>query len=138
MKLLLIIILLLSLVSIAESQTRNYPVIANFSGSKFAARYGITPKDFWIEGGRLFLRDGATVKDDPPIQEAADAPNIVARNTAKITIDRTNANEVLLRAIVAVLIDELNTLRALHSLPPRTLSQAVTAVKNKIDSGGAD
>lgn len=47
-------------------------------------------------------------------------------------------NEIILRALVGVLIDELNILRAAHGLSPRTLSQARTAIKNKVDSGDVD
>lgn len=42
--------------------------------------------------------------------------------------------EQLLRAIVSILIDELNIVRAnlIPPLPNRTLAQAVTAIKNKL------
>jgi len=41
---------------------------------------------------------------------------------------------VYLRALVKVLLDEINILRSQHSLTPRTLTQAKTAVQNAIDT----
>lgn len=38
----------------------------------------------------------------------------------------------LLRAFAELLVDELNTLRALHSLPPRTITQLRNAIRNKV------
>ena len=43
-----------------------------------------------------------------------------------------------LRALVKVLLDEINTLRALHSLGDRTLAQAKTAIQGAIDAGDVD
>ncbi len=55
-----------------------------FSGNKFAARYGLDPeKDYWTdrnEAGEhiLVLADGITIPDDPPILEASDPDPKVA------------------------------------------------------------
>ncbi|MCK5603042.1 hypothetical protein KAR91_14255 [Candidatus Pacearchaeota archaeon] len=58
--------------------------------------------------------------------------------TNHVTIDRENAKqkidkEMVLRAFAEVVMDEINILRIEHSLSERTLSQLVTAIKNKID-----
>lgn len=47
---------------------------------------------------------------------------------------------VLIRAVLAVLLDEINPLRAtfIPTLPARTLSQLRAAVQNKINSGAVD
>ena len=47
---------------------------------------------------------------------------------------RFDAEDVL-RAVVKLLLDELNTLRGLHGLQPRTAEQARTAIRNAIDGG---
>jgi len=61
-----------------------------------------------------------------------------ARQCAKDVVDAGGKDSVVLRALVLLLIDELNTLRSYHSLPNRTLSQLKTALKNRIDTGDAD
>jgi hypothetical protein len=45
--------------------------------------------------------------------------------------------QLLLRAVVQVMTAEINTLRALHSLPDRTNAQVKNAILSKIDSGSA-
>lgn len=69
--------------------------------------------------------------------------NSEQRIAAKKRYDNTvtNTEEAkLLRAIVAVLLDEINTLRthAAIGLPARTLAQAKTGIQNKIDAGAVD
>lgn len=43
-------------------------------------------------------------------------------------------NQRLFRALVEVLLDEINALRTIEGLPDRTLAQARTAIQGKIDS----
>lgn len=99
--------------------------------------------------------------DSDAAQLAAD--NLAARASADDAIDNTKSAELkLLRGAAAVPVDEINTLRqwtvnfkaataaatnlanlqtrvaALPTLNDRTLSQAVTAIKNKIDAGTVD
>jgi hypothetical protein len=70
----------------------------------------------------------------------ADQTNIdAATAAAEVTVDRDTEKDVydvrrLFRALVESLVDEINTLRALHSLPDRTVAQARTAILNKIDN----
>jgi len=68
--------------------------------------------------------------------EAAD-DLLIERRSAKDLMD-AGINRKTLRSLVEVIISELNILRALHSLPNRTLAQAVNAIKSKIDSGSND
>jgi hypothetical protein len=42
-------------------------------------------------------------------------------------------SERLIRAVVKVLIDEINALRSQYGLSDRTIQQAKTAIKNEID-----
>jgi len=65
---------------------------------------------------------------------------------AQAIIDKRNeANQKLItdegqltRAFVEIVMNEINILRAEHSLPPRTLKQLKNAIKKKIDDGNAD
>lgn len=61
------------------------------------------------------------------------------RRKAKEALDRVQAEqEGLLRALALVVLDEINTLRAEHSLAARTPTQLRNAIKAKITSGDAD
>ncbi len=59
------------------------------------------------------------------------------RDAAKIRFD-DGKNGLILRAFMLLMLDELNTLRAQHSLPARTKTQLRNAIISKIDSGAAD
>lgn len=55
----------------------NWPKPRQFDGAKFAARYGLqVPErgqpDFYELNGRIYLREGLTLPDNPPIFEAPD------------------------------------------------------------------
>lgn len=64
---------------------------------------------------------------------------IMQRAGAKDVVDNTGTRNKIpvqraLRGLVELMVSELNTLRALHDLPERTMAQAKTALKNKIDA----
>lgn len=69
-------------------------------------------------------------------QAEKDIVNLEISN-AEAAVKDTEANIALWsrrdKAFAEVLRDEINTLRALHSLPARTLGQLVTALRNKLD-----
>jgi len=68
-------------------------------------------------------------------QTNIDAATAAAKETSSRDSDKVKYDiERTLRAIVELLIDELNTLRALHSLPDRTIAQARSAIRSKIDN----
>ena len=68
-------------------------------------------------------------------QTNIDAATAAANETSSRDSDKVKYDiERTLRAIVELLIDELNTLRALHSLPDRTIAQARSAIRSKIDN----
>lgn len=78
-------------------------------------------------------------------QEIADADAVdaaarvtEARALAGISLDGTFGSQLFMRAFADVLKDEINTLRALHSLAPRTLAQLKTAIINRVNSGSVD
>jgi hypothetical protein len=50
--------------------------LGQFSGVKFAARYNLdaVAGDFWADDQFIYLREGVTLLDDPPIFELPDPP----------------------------------------------------------------
>lgn len=68
-------------------------------------------------------------------QTNIDAATQAARNTAGRDFDKDlYDNKRLWRAVVELLIDELNILRTIEGLPDRTVAQARSAILNKIDN----
>ena len=63
---------------------------------------------------------------------------LTLRKTASDALDKINSNEALIRALAFVVMDEINILRAQHSLADRTPAQLRNAIKAKITSGDAD
>lgn len=73
----------------------------------------------------------AYIADQANIDAAtAAATRVVADDAEKARYDERK----IFRALVEILLDEVNTLRALHTLPDRTVAQARTAILAKIDS----
>lgn len=68
----------------------------------------------------------------------AEAQDTAMRNDAKAPMDDLNSMALIIRALADIIREEINILRAEHSLSPRTLQQLKTAIKNKIDSGEVD
>ena len=94
---------------------------------------GLEPPKVW---DNVNLRNAAQSEIDIfDADEAADN-TLIERKKIKQGFDQGGSRK-LFRAIMQVSLDEINILRALQSpvLPARTMSQAVTAVKNIIDSG---
>lgn len=92
----------------------------------------------------LKIWDGLQVRN-------ATAPEIANFATAKaaddLLIERAKAKDFFvtgsvsrkaMRALIETLIEEINTLRAQHSLAPRTTAQALVTIENKIDAGTFD
>jgi hypothetical protein len=63
---------------------------------------------------------------------------LTLRKRASDLLDNVNSNEALIRALAFVVLDEINLLRAEHSLASRTPAQLRTAIKAKIAAGDAD
>jgi hypothetical protein len=72
---------------------------------------------------------------DAAIAAALDA---ATRGGAKAELNGFASLPLLLRAFADVVKDEVNILRALHSIPDRTLAQLRTAIDGRIDSGDVD
>lgn len=80
------------------------------------------PSIYWIIAGDVISEMSASEK------AAVGAAALTSqRNSAVAEIDGT---EDTLRQILRILINELNTLRALYGLPDRTLAQLRTAIRN--------
>ncbi len=140
---------------------KTYPKPVAFDGAKFAARYGISPQsDFWITGDLIFVPDNLV--DDPPIFEAPDSPAVVLRKLAAALADDTVPQSKLMRALLVTLLDELNLhalkinsildavdaatsladlktrIAAVNDYPSRSMAQAITTIKSKINAGDVD
>lgn len=72
-----------------------------------------------------------------PAQRLLDAHPVLV---AELTSTAAERQTKLLRALVLIMLDEINILRAaaVPVLPPRTKAQLVTAMTNKINAGSAD
>jgi len=83
-------------------------------------------------GSATYRIKKATTWTGPQITAAQNvidtAPASSPQLTAQALID---AMPIFEKAIILTLIDELNILRALHSLPARTVPQAIAAVRTK-------
>jgi hypothetical protein len=80
---------------------------------------------YWELAGDVFsLADQAT-------RDAIDAAELTAESD--LIADQLDATQTIMRAFSLVVLDELNTLRAQHSLPDRTAEQLKTAVRGKLD-----
>lgn len=142
---------------------KRYPLIANFDAGKFATRYSLDPLGgaFYIDtDGTLVVPDN--LPDDPPIQEAQDNPLVVLRRIANKILDSTEPNSKVLRGLLDALLDELNLhalkinsildavdaatsladlktrIGAISDYPQRTMTQAITSIKNHITNGDVD
>lgn len=141
---------------------KKYPLPAQFSGTKFAARYGISSLagDFWSDGVWIYVPDN--LPDDPPIFEAPDDHLVVIRKLAVDQAGDPSPPNKLVRGVILALLDELNlhaakinsmidAVNAATSLadlktrfstisdyPTRTMAQAVTSIKNHITNGDVD
>lgn len=108
-----------------------YPLINNFDGIAFASRYGLQPGDFWCMAGQLFLRDGLTLPDDPPIQTACQPIVLLLRSQAVSLATDPGAASKLVRAVdiadINQTVQQLNVLRAnLTSLITAITAQGAT------------
>jgi len=139
-----------------------------FDGGKFSTRYSLNSArgDFWAEvlagQSTLFIKDGITLPDNPPIFDPPDPPEIIKRTDAKTIYDSPIPAGITWRATLLTAVDEINLLRqwlvalkteiaaatsladlktrvaTLPNMPDRTPQQARTATHAKMDSGIAD
>ena len=109
-----------------------------------SALEGIVPRRDWKhESGAIVAWTQAEIDTrtaaEAAAQAAAAAQELVnIRAEAAAGMDNFEVTPLLLRAFADILKDEINQLRALHSLPDRTLAQLRTAITAKVNGGSVD
>ena len=105
---------------------------------------GTVPRKYWkhdagsiieMTAGEKSAQDTADAAAEA--QRAADESDSIRAGAAG-GLDGFGENALTLRAFADIIRDEINTLRALHSLPDRTLPQLRTAITNRVNSGSVD
>jgi len=89
----------------------------------------LVPAKIW-DG--ISIRDATAPEIANFVTATATDTNIEIKQTAQDLVDVEIIWRKTLKALVLTLIEEVNTLRTLHSLPDRTLAQAVASIKSKI------
>ena len=99
--------------------------IANYIEEPDLSAVAGQPVKYWlITGDAVSLVDAAT-------RSSIDAALF---STARDALaDEIDQNKTFMKAFALVVLDEFNLLRAEHGLPPRTIAQLKTAVRNKLD-----
>lgn len=95
------------------------------------------PQRYWKVVGSSVVPFTAGEQSAQDASEAAIKDSGI-RTGAKGFFDSQESLNLALRAFADIVKDEINILRALHSLPDRTLTQLKNAIKNRIDSGSVD
>src|SRR5262245_20712562 len=108
-------------VFIASANTPEYPVARAIHNPDMTA-VATTPSKYWKING-----DTVTVMSQAE-KDAVDTAELNA--TRDDTAGRMDSIEDIIRALALATLDEINTLRAQHSLAPRTGAQLKTAVRN--------
>ena len=98
---------------------------------------GVLDRKYWkvVSTDVVAMTAGEQAAVDAAEAAAADS---VLRTSATGQFDGQTTEGQALRALVKVLLDEVNILRAQHSLADRTLAQAKTAIQNAINNGDVD
>ena len=81
-----------------------------------------------MTAGEISARDAAQ----------AAAHDLSTREGAKNGLLGFQSQSLLMRAFADIIKDEINILRALHSLPDRTLTQLRSAMDSRVDGGTVD
>jgi hypothetical protein len=98
---------------------------------------GDVPRFDWIHDTADVREMTQQEKDDRDAAAAA-AADAALRVDAKAEFDGQFVTPLSLRALADIIKREINILRALHSLPDRTLAQLKTAIRDAIDQGEVD
>jgi len=105
--------------------TPDYPTLDWIIEPDLSAVVGFAAKYWIITGDVVTLMDQAA-------RDAVDAAELEASRDS--TTNGLDQVESLDRAFALVILDEINTLRALHSLADRSIAQLKTALRNKLGS----
>jgi hypothetical protein len=97
---------------------------------------GLAEKYWKVVGSAV---DPMTAQEQSDVDAAeAAAADAAMRTGAKAAYDGQTVDGQKLRALVEVLLREVNILRQQHSLADRTLAQAKAAIQQAIDDGDVD
>lgn len=110
---------------IASVNTPDYPTGAWIHNPDMSAVVG-EPSKYWT------ITDDVVTLMDQAARDVVDAAEVeTRRDNVAAQLDQ---QEDLLRAFASIMVDELNILRAEQKpiLPPRTLAQLKTAMRNKL------
>lgn len=108
---------------IDSANTPDYPLANWIINPNLSAVSGFASKYWIITGDAVTLMSSAQ-------RAAVDAAELTAaRDAIANQIDAINTYG---RAFAEIVMDEINILRAQHSLPARSLSQLKTALRNKL------
>lgn len=105
--------------------TPDFPVGTWVINPDLTAVTGFASKYWIITGDVITLMDQAA-------RDTVDAAEVSARRDQ--TADQLDVVEGVLRAFALVVLDEINVLRGIESLPDRTIAQLKTAVRGKLGS----
>ena len=98
---------------------------------------GVVPRRYWKRVGTTVVEFSAAEKTTQDTEEAA-AEDLAVRTGAKGGLQGFGDSALLLRAFAETIRREINILRALHSLPDRTLAQLRSAIDSRVDDGTVD
>lgn len=98
---------------------------------------GIVPQRYWKHDTGLIVEFSQAEKDAQDAAEAQAADDAL-RLAAPALLDGQVPLALLLRAFADIIKDEFNILRALHSLPDRTLAQLKAAIQSRTAPGNVD
>jgi len=109
--------------------TENYLI----NPASFATLHGTVDPKYW----KVVADDIAEMTQGE--KDAVDAAEVAAvetdaKDSAKSVFDGTDSDGRSKKAMLEMIMDELNILRALHGLADRTPAQIRTAYRNKVDS----
>lgn len=74
----------------------------------------------------------------PPVLQPAEVLVLERATAVTELLNDTSGNAKFIRAVLLVILDEINVIRAQLSLTARTVAQLKTAIQSKINSGSAD
>lgn len=84
------------------------------------------------------LDDIAAAQSAASAQQALDYDAAIRAEAKLLVQNRMDTFGVLLRSLALTILDEINTLRAQHSLAPRTATQLRNAIQARVDAKTAD
>lgn len=95
------------------------------------------PIQYWIHDAGA-IREMTQAEKDTLNAEIVSANVSSIRLAARNEVDNFSSEGVRLRAAIIYFVQQINSLRALHSLTPLSAADVKTAIKNIINAGTAD